>query len=172
MKKTEEEEEQNARKDLESNFLSDKLWEYPADQRSGWLPMGAQDMADNHPWTRRAVEKNPRFPGYVPPEALFCWTEPDFASYINSGGFVKPKLQCQYYISPENPQAIVDLLEPVLSSKGWTCSVDVNVGRDENVAKVVDYHGMPMSQVKKAQDGALKEIRPDSKTAPIFIWEG
>lgn len=30
--------------------------------------------------------------GYVPPEALFCWTEPDFASYINSGGFVKPKL--------------------------------------------------------------------------------
>ena len=28
----------------------------------------------------------------MPPEALFCWTEPDFASYINSGGFVKPKL--------------------------------------------------------------------------------
>lgn len=96
--------------------------------RSGWLPAGAQELADNHPWTRRAVEKNPRFPGtfgktwpltwhendrvekvfivvkrcpngcqaqqgYVPPEALFCWTEPDFASYINSGGFVKPKMR-------------------------------------------------------------------------------
>eukprot|EP00913_Durusdinium_trenchii_P030182 g28281.t1 len=122
-------------RDLEGSFLAKKEWQYPVEDRSGWLPAGAQELADNHPWTRRAVEKNPRFPGYVPPEALFCWTEPDFASYINSGGFVKPKMRCQYYISPENPQTIVDLLEPILSEpqpnrlceKCWWASQDSNM---------------------------------------------
>lgn len=157
--------------DLENSFLVNKEWEYSTEQRSGWLPQGAQEMANNHPWTRRAVEKNPRFPGYVPPEALFCWTEPDYASYINSGGFVKPKLQCQYYISPENPQAIVDILSPVLGDMNWACSVDSDVGRDENLSAVTDYMGMPVAHVKKEKDGTYKEIKPDLKVAPIFIWE-
>ena len=76
-------------------------------------------------------------PGYVPPEALFCWTESDFASYINSGGFVKPKLKCQYYLSPENPQTIVDLLEPILSELNWTCTVDSHSGREESLAQAI-----------------------------------
>ena len=29
--------------------------------------LSEQEMADNHPWTRRAVEKNPRFPGLQGP---------------------------------------------------------------------------------------------------------
>mmetsp|Transcript_46963 Transcript_46963/g.84751 ORF Transcript_46963/g.84751 Transcript_46963/m.84751 type:complete len:521 (-) Transcript_46963:104-1666(-) len=157
--------------DLENSFLVNKEWQYPVDQRSAWLPAAAQDMADNHPWTRRAVEKNPRFPGYVPPEALWCWTEPDFAGYINSGGFVKPKLQCRYYISPENPQSIVDVLEPVLSDLNWTCSVDDEVGRDENLAPVTDYMGMPVARMKKMQDGRMEIDKPSLRVAPIFIWE-
>jgi len=171
-KKKEEKEEAEPPRDLESTFLTNKEWQYPADQRSGWLPVGSQDLADNHPWTRRAVEKNPRFPGYVPPEALWCWTESDFASYINSGGFVKPKLQCQYYISPENPQTIVDLLEPVLSDMNWVCSVDDQVGRDEALTQVTDYMGMPVARMKKQEDGTLEMIKPGEKIAPIFIWEG
>jgi len=158
--------------DLETTFLENKEWEYPAEQRSGWLPVGAQDAADSHPWTRRFVEKNPRFPGYIPPEALWCWTEADFASYINSGGFVKPKLQCQYYISPENPQAIVDLLDPILSNMNWTCSVDDDVGREEQLTKTTDYMGMPVGRTKKLEDGTITQIGPYSKTAPIFVWEG
>mmetsp|Transcript_73341 Transcript_73341/g.237191 ORF Transcript_73341/g.237191 Transcript_73341/m.237191 type:complete len:532 (+) Transcript_73341:103-1698(+) len=171
-KKKDKEEKDEAPKDLESSFLSNKEWQYPADQRSGWLPTGAQELVDNHPWTRRAVEKNPRFPGYVPPEALFCWTESDFASYINSGGFVKPKLQCQYYISPENPQTIVDLLEPVLSDMNWVCSVDDDVGREETLTQVTDYMGMPVARMKKQEDGTLELIKPGEKLAPIFVWEG
>eukprot|EP00933_Yihiella_yeosuensis_P036017 TRINITY_DN29702_c1_g1_i1.p1 TRINITY_DN29702_c1_g1~~TRINITY_DN29702_c1_g1_i1.p1 ORF type:complete len:520 (+),score=109.76 TRINITY_DN29702_c1_g1_i1:75-1634(+) len=162
----------DANRDLEGAFLAEKQWQYPIEQRSGWLPEGAQDMADNHPWTRRSVEKNPRFPGYVPPEALFCWTEPDFASYVNSGGFVKPKMQCQYYISPENPQSIVDILEPVLSDMNWTCSVDDNVGREENLAMMTDYMGMPVARMKKQADGSHEVVKPSDKVAPIFIWEG
>jgi len=155
----------------ENSFLVNKEWEYPADQRSGWLPVGAQELADTHPWTRRAVEKNPRFPGYVPPEALFCWSEPDFAGYINSGGFVKPKLQCNYYISPESPQSIVDVLEPVLSSMKWVCSVDSEVCREENVHKTTDYMGMPVPRTKKQEDGTYETTAPNRKIAPIFIWE-
>jgi len=162
---------EEAPKDLESAFLANKEWEYPVEQRSGWLPLGAQEMVDAHPFTRRAVEKNPRFPGYVPAEALFCWAEADFASYINSGGFVKPKLQCQYYISPENPQSIVDLLEPVLSDMNWVCSVDSNVGRDEEMTATTDYMGMPVARSKKLEDGTIETIKPSDKVAPIFIWE-
>mmetsp|Transcript_70432 Transcript_70432/g.204251 ORF Transcript_70432/g.204251 Transcript_70432/m.204251 type:complete len:531 (-) Transcript_70432:164-1756(-) len=158
-------------KDLESAFLANREWEYPVEQRSGWLPFGAQELADAHPWTRRAVEKNPRFPGYVPGEALFCWNEADFASYINSGGFVKPKLQCQYYISPENPQTIVDLLEPVLSDMNWVCSVDTNVGRDEELTQTTDYMGMPVARLKKKEDGSYDVLKPSEQVAPIFIWE-
>lgn len=163
--------EEERPRDLESSFLTNKEWRYPVEQRSGWLPAGAQDIVDNHPFTRRAVEKNPRFPGYVPAEALFCWTEPDFASYINSGGFVKPKLQCQYFISPENPQSIVDILEPILSEMNWVCSVDSNVGRDENVMPTTDYMGMPVPRIKKAADGEVQVVKPDDRVAPIFIWE-
>ncbi|OLQ09787.1 putative alpha-tubulin polyglutamylase Ttll1 [Symbiodinium microadriaticum] len=101
---------------------------------------------------------------YVPPEALFCWTESDFASYINSGGFVKPKLKCQYYLSPENPQTIVDLLEPILSELNWTCTVDSHSGREESLAQVTDYMGMPVPRLKKQDDGSLE-------VAPVFIWE-
>mmetsp|Transcript_75031 Transcript_75031/g.219821 ORF Transcript_75031/g.219821 Transcript_75031/m.219821 type:complete len:531 (-) Transcript_75031:83-1675(-) len=171
-KKEEKEEAPEPPRDLESTFLANKEWQYPTEDRSGWLPTGAQDLVDNHPWTRRAVEKNPRFPGYVPPEALFCWTETDFASYINSGGFVKPKLQCQYYISPENPQCIVDVLEPVLSDMNWVCSVDDQVGRDETLTQVTDYMGMPVARVKKLEDGTMEMIKPGEKVAPIFVWEG
>jgi len=163
--------EEEVPKDLESTFLSNKEWEYPVEQRSGWLPLGAQEMADSHPWTRRAVEKNPRFPGYVPGEALFCWTEADFASYINSGGFVKPKMQCQYYISPENPQSIVDILEPVLSDMNWVCSVDSDVGRSEELTQTTDYMGMPVARTKKLEDGSILTIKPTEQVAPIFIWE-
>jgi len=159
-------------KDLESTFLSKKEWQYDAEDRSAWLPAGAQDMADNHPWTRRAVEKNPRFPGYVPGEALFCWNEKDFASYINSGGFVKPKLKCQYYISPENPQTICDLLEPVLSDMNWTCSVDTEVGREETITQTTDYMGMPLDRVKKIDEGVYETIKVCEDVAPIFVWEG
>jgi len=159
-------------KDYESTFLTHKEWEYPVDERSGWLPGGAQELVDNHPWTRRAVEKNPRFPGYVPPEALFCWTEPDFASYINSGGFVKPKMKCMYYISPENPQSIVDVLEPILSDMNWACSVDTEVGREETITQVTDYMGMPLPRQKKLEDGTYETIAPSLETAPIFVWEG
>lgn len=158
-------------RDLEGSFLAKKEWQYPVEDRSGWLPANAQELADNHPWTRRAVEKNPRFPGYVPPEALFCWTEPDFASYINSGGFVKPKMRCQYYISPENPQTIVDLLEPVLSELNWTCTVDSKTGREESLAQVTDYMGMPVPTLKKQADGSLEVVKPREDIAPIFIWE-
>jgi hypothetical protein len=164
--------EPEAPQDTESTFLSHKEWEYPVQDRSGWLPCGAQEMVDNHPWTRRAVEKNPRFPGYVPPEALFCWTEADFASYVNSGGFVKPKMKVMYYISPENPQPIVDLLEPILSDMNWSCSVDTEVGREETLAQVTDYMGMPLPRTKKLEDGSLETINPVSETAPIFVWEG
>merc|ERR1719229_680284 len=152
-------------------FLKNKEWEYPVEKRSGWLPLGAQELVDAHPWTRRAVEKNPRFPGYVPGEALFCWTEADFASYINSGGFVKPKMVCQYYISPENPQSIVDILEPVLSDMGWVCSVDSHVGRDEELTQTTDYMGMPVARLKKQEDGTFEVLKPSEKVAPIFIWE-
>lgn len=164
--------EEDRPQDYESTFLSKKEWQYPVEQRSGWLPMGGQELVDNHAWTRRAVEKNPRFPGYVPPEALFCWTESDFASYINSGGFVKPKLQCEYYISPENPQTIVDLLEPVLSDMNWRCSVDSEVGRDETLTQTTDYMGMPVARMKKKEDGTVETIGPASLVAPIFVWEG
>lgn len=157
--------------DLENAFLDNREWEYTANQRSRWLPAGAQELVNNHPFAGRALEKNPRFPGIVPPEALFCWTESDFATYINSGGFVKPKLQCQYYISPENPQTIVDLLEPILSSMNWVCSVDSNVGRDEDLAPVTDYMGMPVPRLKKQADGQVEVVRPMNKLAPIFIWE-
>jgi len=159
-------------KDLESNFLQDKEWQYRSEDRSGWLPAGAQEMVDNHPWTRRAVGKNPRFPGYVPGEALFCWTEPAFASYINSGGFVKPKMRCMYYISPENPETICDLLEPILSDMNWSCSVDTQVGREEQLTQVTDYMGMPLPRQKKREDGSVETIMPCSDTAPIFVWEG
>eukprot|EP00931_Biecheleriopsis_adriatica_P122261 TRINITY_DN97267_c0_g1_i1.p1 TRINITY_DN97267_c0_g1~~TRINITY_DN97267_c0_g1_i1.p1 ORF type:complete len:527 (+),score=141.00 TRINITY_DN97267_c0_g1_i1:95-1675(+) len=158
-------------RDLEGSFIANKEWQYPLEQRSSWLPANAQELVDSHPWTRRAVEKNPRFPGIVPPEALFCWSEPDFASYINSGGFVKPKLQCQYYISPENPQSIVDLLEPILSDMNWTCTVDSKVGRDDTLAQVTDYMGMPVPRLKKQQDGTLEVVKPKEEVAPIFIWE-
>jgi len=170
-KKKKEKEEDERPKDLEGNFLKDKEWQYQPDQRSGWLPMGAQELADNHPWTRRAVEKNPRFPGYVPPEALWCWTEADFASYINSGGFVKPKMQCQYYISPENPQSIVDVLEPILSDMNWVCSVDDDVGREEELTQTTDYMGMPVARQKKLEDGSIETIAPSQQVAPIFVWE-
>ena len=64
-------------RDLEGSFLAKKewlgrrrprfepllRWLYPVEERSGWLPANAQELADSHPWTRRAVEKNPRFPG-------------------------------------------------------------------------------------------------------------
>jgi hypothetical protein len=169
-KKEKKDKEDERPKDLESNFLINKEWAYPIDDRSGWLPAGAQDLVDHHPWTRRAVEKNPRFPGYVPPEALWCWTETDYASYINSGGFVKPKLQCMYYISPENPQTIVDILEPILSDMNWTCSVDDDVGRDETLTQTTDYMGMPVARMKKTEDGSLELVRPSELVAPIFIW--
>jgi len=158
--------------DLESNFLKDKEWQYLSEDRSGWLPAGSQELVDNHPWTRRAVEKNPRFPGYVPPEALFCWTEPDFASYINSGGFVKPKMRCMYYISPENPETICDILEPILSDMNWFCSVDTQVGREEQLTQITDYMGMPLPRQKKREDGTIETITPCADTAPIFVWEG
>lgn len=170
-KKGEEKQEDERPKDLESNFLLNKEWQYPADQRSGWLPASSQDLVDHHPFTRRAVEKNPRFPGYVPPEALFCWTETDFASYINSGGFVKPKMQCTYYISPECPQTIVDILEPILSDMNWTCSVEDDVGRDEALTQTTDYMGMPVARMKKMEDGSLESVKPSEQVAPIFIWE-
>lgn len=165
------EDKDDAPRDLESSFLANKEWEYPVEQRSGWLPLGAQELVDSHPWTRRAVEKNPRFPGYVPGEALFCWTEADFASYINSGGFVKPKMVCQYFISPENPQSVVDILEPVLSDMGWVCSVDDQVGRDEELTQTTDYMGMPVARMKKQEDGTYEVLKPSEKVAPIFIWE-
>lgn len=171
-KRDNEEEEVERPRDLESTFLSEKEWKYPIDQRSGWLPAGAQELVDSHPWTRRAVEKNPRFPGFVPPEALFCWTETDFASYINSGGFVKPKMRLEYYISPENPQSIVDLLEPILSDMNWLCSVNTDVGRDEQITATTDYMGMPVPRQKKAEDGTVYTIAPSTETAPIFVWEG
>ncbi|CAJ1434334.1 unnamed protein product [Effrenium voratum] len=156
---------------LEGSFLANKEWQYSMEERSGWLPANAQEMVDSHPWTRRAVEKNPRFPGYVPPEALFCWTEPDFASYVNSGGFVKPKMRCQYYISPENPQSIVDLLEPTLSELNWSCTVDSHTGREDTLAQVTDYMGMPVPTLKKQEDGSLEVVKPREDVAPIFIWE-
>eukprot|EP00435_Cladocopium_sp_Y103_P074492 s18_g49.t1 len=130
-------------RDLEGSFLAKKEWQYPVEDRSGWLPANAQELADNHPWTRRAVEKNPRFPGYVPPEALFCWTEPDFASYINSGGF----------------------------ELNWTCTVDSKTGREESLAQVTDYMGMPVPTLKKQADGSLEVVKPRDDIAPIFIWE-
>lgn len=157
---------------FENNFIEKKQWLYPVSARSGWLPVGAQEAVDAHPFTVRAVEKNTRFPGYVPPEALWCWTESDFASYVNSGGFVKPVLQCQYYISPENPQSIVDVIQPVLSELNWTCTVNSDVGRDESLTQTTDYMGMPIARMKANDEGELKMVGPTRKVAPIFVWEG
>jgi len=85
---------------------------------------------------------------------------------------VKPKLQCQYYISPENPQTIVDILEPILSDMNWVCSVDsANVGREETLTATTDYMGMPVARMKKQEDGSYEVIKPSEKVAPIFIWE-
>merc|ERR1719310_1347919 len=104
-------------RDDESAYLEDEDYHYKDDARSLWLPEGAQDLVDKHPFTRRFLDKNPRFPGTVPAEALFAWDETDFSSYIVSGGFVKPSIKCKYYISPENPQTIVDLIDPLLREK-------------------------------------------------------
>ena len=40
-----------------------------------------------------------------------------------SAGYVKPKLKVSYYLSPECPQTIVDLVSPSLREMNWTCSV-------------------------------------------------
>lgn len=158
--------------DLEDQFLEKKEWAYPDEQRSGWLPCDAQDLVDHHPFARRALEKNTRFPGLVPPEALFCWTEADFAGFIQSGGFVKPKIKCHYYVSPENPQTIVDLLEEVLSEKGWAMSVDDDVGRDEQISQHLDYMGMPLKKGDEPGADRPGGRSAAEKTAPIFVWEG
>lgn len=36
---------------------------------------------------------------------------------------MKPKLKVSYYLSPECPQTIVDLVSPSLREMNWTCSV-------------------------------------------------
>jgi hypothetical protein len=50
-------------------------------------------------------------------------------------GFEGPRREshcpgCQYYISPENPQTIVDLLEPVLSDprQDWDVGAGIDIG--------------------------------------------
>ena len=40
-----------------------------------------------------------------------------------SSGYVKPKLRLLYYISPECPQTIVDLVSPSLRRQNWACTV-------------------------------------------------
>eukprot|EP00929_Paragymnodinium_shiwhaense_P054090 TRINITY_DN27107_c0_g1_i1.p1 TRINITY_DN27107_c0_g1~~TRINITY_DN27107_c0_g1_i1.p1 ORF type:complete len:538 (+),score=90.27 TRINITY_DN27107_c0_g1_i1:45-1616(+) len=156
----------------EKSYLARKQWRYPDDARSKWLPHGAQERVDAHPWATCALAKNPRFPGYVPPEALFCWTEPDFSAYVSSGGFVKPQLKCQYYIAPDSPQDMADILDDHLHEMNWTCSVDDRVGREETTTAKTDYHGMPMVQFAKQPDGSSTMVKPSDKKAPIFIWEG
>lgn len=41
-----------------------------------------------------------------------------------SAGYVKPKLKVSYYLSPECPQTIVDLVSPPLRELNWACSVE------------------------------------------------
>ncbi|CAK9017085.1 L-aspartate dehydrogenase [Durusdinium trenchii] len=40
-----------------------------------------------------------------------------------SSGYVKPKLKLFYYLSPECPQTIVDLVSPPLRELNWACTV-------------------------------------------------
>eukprot|EP00927_Polykrikos_kofoidii_P059694 TRINITY_DN54835_c0_g1_i1.p1 TRINITY_DN54835_c0_g1~~TRINITY_DN54835_c0_g1_i1.p1 ORF type:complete len:534 (+),score=99.13 TRINITY_DN54835_c0_g1_i1:56-1603(+) len=144
-------------------------WRYAEEVRSRWLPAGAQEAVDDHRWTRNALERNPKFKGMLPPEALFCWSLKNFSAYINSGGFVKPNVRCHCYVSPESPQGIVDLLEPELKAMNWAFSVDTEVGRNDNltVQQHYDYHGMPL----KFGSTVDKDDETET-TAPIFIWEG
>lgn len=65
----------------------------------------------------------------------------------------------------------MDLLEPVLSDMNWACSVESNVARDETLTKTTDYMGMPVARLKKKEDGSYETEKPDSRVAPIFIWE-
>eukprot|EP00435_Cladocopium_sp_Y103_P017624 s3427_g4.t1 len=92
---------------------------FPAEQRSRWLPTEAEKILRSHPSSaKHAASGVP-----IPPEALFSWNQPDFEIYVASAGYVKPKLKVSYYLSPECPQTIVDLVSPPLREMNWTCSV-------------------------------------------------
>ncbi|CAE6971811.1 Ttll10 [Symbiodinium natans] len=92
---------------------------FPAEQRSSWLPAGSEERMRGHPATAAHM-----VPGLgLPPEALFCWTAADMEMYMASSGYVKPKLKLFYYISPECPQTIVDLVSPRLRKQNWACTV-------------------------------------------------
>ncbi|CAK9082249.1 unnamed protein product [Durusdinium trenchii] len=92
---------------------------FPAEQRSRWLPAGWEEILRSHPSTGKHADCGV----LLPPEALFCWTEGDFEMYIASSGYVKPKLKLFYYLSPECPQTIVDLVSPPLRELNWACTV-------------------------------------------------
>eukprot|EP00438_Fugacium_kawagutii_P032333 Skav226350 [mRNA] locus=scaffold2980:276189:287601:- [translate_table: standard] len=53
----------------------------------------------------------------------------------------------------------------------WTCTVDSKTGREESLAQVTDYMGMPVPSLKKQADGTLEVVKPREEIAPIFIWE-
>merc|ERR1712113_353633 len=101
---------------------------YPVDQRSRWLPSGAWDFACSV--LRTKIGKELQFDMVLPPEAPFCWTGMDFQIYFHSGGCVKPKLKPHYYLSPECPTAIVDLVVPILNGQNWLGTSDCKVTED------------------------------------------
>ncbi|CAE7624309.1 Ttll1, partial [Symbiodinium necroappetens] len=92
---------------------------FPAEQRSRWLPASCREQVKEHLASARDL-----VPGLdLPPEALFCWTVADMEMFFASSGYVKPKLRLLYYISPECPQTIVDLVSPSLRRQNWACTV-------------------------------------------------
>ncbi|CAE8620925.1 unnamed protein product [Polarella glacialis] len=96
---------------------------FPLEQRSRWLPAGACSLVKAHPSAAKYLAGTSLFKEELPPEAMFCWSDVDFEVYIKSQGSVRPKLKLHYYVSPECPQAIVDLVAPVLGSQNWSCTV-------------------------------------------------
>ncbi|OLQ07104.1 putative tubulin polyglutamylase TTLL1 [Symbiodinium microadriaticum] len=92
---------------------------FPAEQRSRWLPASCREQVKEH-----LASAGDLVPGLdLPPEALFCWTAADMEMFFASSGYVKPKLRLLYYISPECPQTIVDLVSPSLRRQNWACTV-------------------------------------------------
>ncbi|CAE7818868.1 Ttll1 [Symbiodinium sp. CCMP2592] len=92
---------------------------FPAEQRSRWLPARCREQVKEHPASAGHLVEGLD----LPPEALFCWTAADMEMFCASGGYVKPKLRLLYYISPECPQTIVDLVSPSLRMQNWACTV-------------------------------------------------
>jgi len=106
--------------DLDQEPADSETATFPAEQRSRWLPAAAEKIVKSHPSTAKHANQNV----FIPPEALFCWTPADFEIFVASAGYVKPKLKVSYYLSPECPQTIVDLVSPPLRELNWACSVE------------------------------------------------